>query len=81
MAERKPQFKPIEKALIENLATLKSPEALTEEFKEKGFSRIELLDSVWALAARGHLEFDARRNIQVSKDHPHQLYLMPPSDL
>ena len=79
MAERKPQFKPIEKALIENSAILKTSDDLTEEIKQRGFkvSESDILGSIWSLIRRGELNFDEMRKIQASANHPHRLYLLP----
>ena len=78
MSERKPQFKPIEKALIDSAASLKNPNELITELEEKGFRETDILGSIWALISRGHLDMDAGRRIQASPKHPHQLPLMPP---
>lgn len=80
MAERASQFKLIERALIDSSAILRSPDELIEQMKERGFSEIDTLETVWSLVRKGELNFDANRNIQASSEHPHQPYLMPPTD-
>ncbi len=77
MVERKPQFKPIERVLIEKSAILRKPDDLIIEVEQRGFKESDILNSIWSLIARGHLDLDNMRRIQASANHPHQLYLLP----
>ena len=77
MVERKLQFNPIEQALIDKAATLKNPNELIADLEGIGFKESDILGSIWALIARGHLDLDENRNIQASTKHPHQLNLLP----
>lgn len=77
MVERKPQFKPIEKVLIEKAAILRRPDELINDVQERGFKESDIRSSIWSLIARGHLDLDEMRRIQANASHPHQLYLLP----